>query len=75
MFVRVLSGAVVLTTLASVPAAQQISQLPERFTAFAVGLGGPRTEGGATQVEMTINQWSTPEETKRLMGVMVSWGS
>ncbi len=75
MFVRVLSGAVVLTALASVPAAQQISQLPERFTAFAVSLGGPRTEGGATQVEMTINQWSTPEQTKRLMGVMKDKGA
>ncbi len=75
MLVRVLVGAVLLTAVTSIPAAQPAPTLPERFTALAVSLGGPRTEGGATQIEMTINQWSTPEQTKRLMGVMKDKGA
>jgi hypothetical protein len=41
--------------------------LPERFTAFAVSLGGPRTTSGTAQVEIVIDRWSTDTERARLL--------
>ena len=72
---RIASVAVLAVALASVSAAQQKSELPERFSAFAVSLGGPRTASGTAQVEITINRWSTPEETQRLMAVLKEKGA
>jgi hypothetical protein len=42
-------------------------QLPQRFTAFAVSLGGPRSASGTAQVDIVINRWSTDAERGRLI--------
>ena len=48
-------------------AAQAGSQaLPQRFSAFAVSTGGPRSGSVASQVEITITRWTTIEEAKQL---------
>lgn len=44
--------------------------LPQRFTAFAVSTGDIRSEPIATQVEVTINRWSTADEAQRLIRVL-----
>jgi hypothetical protein len=49
--------------------------LPERFTAFAVSLGGPRTQPIASQVEITVNRWSTEAESQRLINVLRERGA
>ncbi len=49
--------------------------LPQRFTAVAISTGGPRTTGGATTIEITINRWSTEAEAARLIEVMKSKGA
>jgi len=41
--------------------------LPQRFTALAVSLGGPRTPAGTAQVDITIDRWSTEAERGRLL--------
>ncbi len=56
-------------------AAQQDSSLPQRFTAAAVNIGGPRSQAGASQVEIAINRWSTPEQTERLISTLKEKGS
>ena len=56
-------------------AAQPAQKLPERFTAFAVSVGGPATESVATQVDIAIARWSTPEETQRLMATLKERGA
>jgi hypothetical protein len=43
------------------------SDLPEKFTAFAVSLGGPRTTSGTAQIDITIDRWSTDAERERLL--------
>lgn len=48
--------------------------LPERFTAIAVSTGGPRTSSVASRVQLTINRWSTENETSRLMNVLKEVG-
>jgi hypothetical protein len=42
-------------------------ELPQRFTAFAVSLGGPRTTAGTAQVDITVNRWSSDAECERLI--------
>jgi len=44
--------------------------LPASFTAFAVSPGGVRSAAVASQVEITIDRWSTTGETDRLMAVL-----
>jgi hypothetical protein len=41
--------------------------LPLKVNAFAVSLGGPQTPASAGQVEITIDRWSSPDDTARLM--------
>lgn len=43
------------------------NELPQRFSAFAVSLGGPTTRSGTAQVEIVINRWSTGAERERLI--------
>ena len=49
--------------------------LPASFTAFAVSTGGIRSSAVASQVEITIERWSTAAESARLMGVLKDKGS
>lgn len=71
---RVLIAAMVLTGVSTLAQAPEKSGLPERFTAYAVSLGGPRSEGVATTVEITIDRWSTPEESQRLSKALTGQG-
>jgi len=52
----------------------QVLSAPVTFTAFEVSPGGPRTSSVATQVDITINRWSTPAESQRLMAVLKEKG-
>jgi hypothetical protein len=47
----------------------------ERFTAFAVSTGGPRTAPVADQVILSIDRWSTPEERQTLVDTLRERGS
>jgi hypothetical protein len=62
-------AAVVAAMAASTPVAapQDRSNSPEKFTAFAINLGGPRTTSGTAQVDITIDRWSTDAERERLI--------
>jgi hypothetical protein len=42
----------------------------ERYTAAAIGGGGPRSNPVATNVEITIDRWSTAAERKQLLEAM-----
>ena len=48
--------------------------LPASFTAFAVSPGGARSSAVASQVEITIDRWSTAAESQRLMTVLKDKG-
>lgn len=74
MLFRVISAAVLLMGGAAGAITQESAGLPERFTAFAVSTGGPRTTAGATTVDITIERWSTPDETQRLLTVLKEKG-
>lgn len=50
------------------------ASLPQRFSAFAVSVGGPRTNSVATRVEIVINRWSTQAESKQLMTALEKGG-
>jgi hypothetical protein len=52
----------------------QSNQPAERFTAFAVSLGGMRQASGASAVDITINRWSTDAERQRLIEVLQAKG-
>jgi hypothetical protein len=41
--------------------------MPQRFTAFAVSLGGPRSTSGTAQLDIVVNRWSTDAERQRLV--------
>ena len=64
-----------LLTFAVESSAQRGERLPERFTAFAVSVGGLRTQPIASQVEITINRWSTAEESQQLIRVLKEKGA
>jgi hypothetical protein len=42
----------------------------ERFTAFAVSLGGPRTPSGTAQIDITIDHWSSQQARQKLLDAM-----
>jgi len=48
--------------------------LPATFTAFAVSPGGIRTSAVASQVEFTIDRWSTAAESQRLLAMLKDKG-
>jgi hypothetical protein len=60
--------------IAATPADSGVQTLPEHFSAFAVSTGGPLTRGGAGQIEITIERWSTPDETARLIAALQKGG-
>lgn len=69
--------AVFATTLmagASLVAQAPQLALPATFTAFAVSPGGIRTPPVASQVEITVNRWSTTAESQRLLAVLKDKG-
>ena len=72
--------AVALLTLTLGGAAALIAQtpaqpaLPSSYTAFAVSPGGVRTSAVASQVEITVNRWSTAGEAQRLLAVLKDKG-
>jgi hypothetical protein len=68
------SLSIVLLSLPLAVLAQDTGSLPERFTAAAIGIGGPRTRPVATSVEIRINRWSTRDETQRLIGALQDEG-
>ena len=88
MVVRLTCAAAVVTALVSAAGAQQSSPaqrqsqtsgaqesaLPERFTAVAVSAGGPRSAAGIERVDITIERWSTPGQTERLITVLKEKG-
>ena len=53
--------------IATAAAQQDRSELPERFSAFAISLGGPRQPSGTATVDIVINRWSTDAERERLL--------
>jgi hypothetical protein len=60
--------------LLSGSAASQSNQPAERFTAFAVSLGGIRQPSGSSTVDITINRWSSDAERQRLVEVLQAKG-
>ena len=67
-----------LATVSAVPlfsAQATAPQLPLQLTAFAVSVGGPRTSGVATAVDLTIDRWSSPDEKARLVNVLNEQGA
>lgn len=75
---RIVVALVALATLgqAHLPAQRtQPIELPATFTAFAVSTGGAQTSAVASQVEFTINRWSTTSESERLLAVLKDKGA
>jgi hypothetical protein len=63
--------AVFLTALNTTTLAQRPPDaLPQQFTAIAVGTGGPLTRPVASQIDIRITRWSTPEEATRLLDTL-----
>src|SRR5687767_1942336 len=67
-------AAVVLAGLAATPAAHAATpEGQERFSAFAVDLGG--SYGAATSlIQINIDRWSTPDERRNLESVFAEGG-
>lgn len=58
-----------LLILALPPAPAQPSE-PERFTAFAISLGGMTTQAGTAQLEIAIDRWSDADELDILLDAL-----
>jgi hypothetical protein len=71
---RTLAVAATIAALAGVSAAVA-AQEEERFTAFAVSVGGPRTAPVAEPVTITISRWTTPAERSALVSALSEHGS
>lgn len=69
-FVALLLGVTASVAIAQAHDRSGSNDLPQKFTAFAVNLGGPRTASGTAQVEITINRWSTDAERERLLAAL-----
>jgi hypothetical protein len=55
------------------PIAAQTAGTPERYTAFAVNMGG-LTRSGASTVDMVVDRWSTDSERDQLMTTLIEQG-
>ena len=63
-------AAVAMAVLAMAgPAAQSNMARPEKFTAFAIDTSNVAPRTRTSQVDLTINRWSTDAERDRLLGV------
>jgi hypothetical protein len=69
------AAAALAAALVLIPASlnAQTNGAPERFTAFAVNLGG-LTRSGASVVDMVVDRWSTESERDQLMTTLVEKG-
>lgn len=67
--------AVFVVLIAGSGLAQTMSQsVPARFTAFAVSTGDAVSNPVASQVEISIDRWSTAAESQRLMAILKDKG-
>jgi hypothetical protein len=74
-FVAVIVAVTTIGAAAAQRTQQQVSQpLPERYTAIALGTGGPLTRGVASNVDITITRWSSDGETERLLTTLKNEG-
>jgi len=55
------------------PISAQTNGIPERFTAFAVNMGG-LTRAGASTVDFVVDRWSTESERTQLMTTLLEKG-
>lgn len=67
-------AAVLAVVLGVVPTSTQTMGTPERFTAFAVSMGGIRTRAGAETVQINVKRWSTESERQRLIETLTTKG-
>ena len=68
MVIRPMLAAALTSALLVLPVfAQDITTLPQRFTATAVSLGEPRNTAGTGRVDILIERWSTPQERNALL--------
>ena len=74
VFVTLLALGALNVSAASAQNTAAHESVPATYTAFAVSTGGPRTSSVATQVDITINRWSTNAESQRLMAVLKDKG-
>ena len=67
--------AALLAALVLIPGAglAQTTGTPERFTAFAVNMGG-LTRAGASTVDFVVDRWSTESERTQLMTTLLEKG-
>ena len=75
LFVGSVTAALAATALVLIPhsISAQTSGSPERYTAFAVNMGG-LTRSGATTVDMVVDRWSSESERDQLMTTLVEQG-
>ena len=74
-FSRHLVAFFLLFGLSTATVAQRPNEaLPLKLTANAVSVGGVYTPSVATQVDITISRWSTPEESTRLIATLKEKG-
>ena len=67
---RLIVAAMLLTLPFGTRSLEAQPKLPERYTAVAIGTGGPDTSAVATPIEIVIERWSTEEERKRLLDAL-----
>jgi hypothetical protein len=65
-----LTAVLLAFALAATAARRHDATSAERFSAFAVSLGGPRTPSGTAQVDITIDHWSTDQARQQLLGAL-----
>jgi hypothetical protein len=64
---RLLIAASLLTLTLPSQSVEPQSVEPERFTAFAISLGGATTQSGTAQLEIAISRWSDADELDTLL--------
>lgn len=67
---QLLIAASLLTLTLSSFAAESRSVEPERFTAFAISLGGSTTRAGTAQLEISLDRWSDADELDTLLDAL-----
>lgn len=65
---RLVTAATLL--MLAMPSAPVQHAEPERFTAFAISLGGATTEAGTAQLEIAIDRWSDADELDVLLDAL-----
>jgi hypothetical protein len=70
----VVAAALAAVVAIAVPAAQSNMAKPEKYTAFAVDVSNLAPSARTSQVDLTINRWSTDAERDRLLEVFRAKG-